>query len=163
MAATTRPLRLLSRSSLSVSPARRSLTTIIGRSPKPSTQPTRHLPAAIYHPTRSFSCTITPRKGIQPQSSDPAPPNTEPQVSSSTTEPTPLSEDAYHEKADSYLDRLVLALEEKAESNPDFEIEYDVRHVPSMPHSLLLKPLPLSPPPLFSQPQTPLTSPPDPS
>jgi frataxin len=84
------------------------------------------LVVATYQPAYCFSYTSTSRKGLQPDSSDPAPPKTEPQISSSNTEPTPLDEDTYHEKADSYLDRLVLALEEKAESNSEFEVEYDV-------------------------------------
>jgi hypothetical protein len=132
MAATVRPLRILSRSPLSISPARRTLTTLTTHPSRPVAQPALRLTSAIYQPTSSLSYTFTSRKGLQPDSDNPSPPNTEPQLSSSTTEPTPLSEEVYHEKADSYLDRLVLALEEKAETDSAFEVEYDVR-LPSLP------------------------------
>ena len=93
----------------------------------------------MYQRTRTFSYTTTPHKGLQPESSDPPPPKTEPHLSSNT-EPTPISEETYHEKADSYLDRLVLALEEKAESNSDYEVEYDVGPPISCPRKLCQHP-----------------------
>lgn len=120
-----KPLRLLSRTS--TPPARRTLTTLTTRSLRPSTASRHAGPQSSLYLSHPFSTTITPRKGLQPDSPDPSTPNTEPQVSHSNTDPTPLSEEEYHEKADSYLERLVLALEEKAESNPDHEVEYDVR------------------------------------
>lgn len=132
MTATMRPLRLLSRAS--TPPTRRALTTLPARSLRPSTMSHRSVPQTTRYPSQSFSSAPCPNKGIVPESPDPPVPKTEPQVSSSNTEPAPLSEEEYHEKADSYLERLVLALEEKAEGNPDYEIEYEV-HPPSQPPS----------------------------
>ncbi|KIW29271.1 iron donor protein CyaY [Cladophialophora immunda] len=66
-----------------------------------------------------FSTTLTrPLKGLQPDSSDPSPPNTEP------THGTPagaaqISDSEYHEIADQYLNTLVLAMEELAESSSE--------------------------------------------
>jgi hypothetical protein len=77
---------------------------------------------------RSFSTTHSTRKGLQPDSADPAPPKTEPTTSSSTI-PTAaqISESEYHELADQYLDTLVFAAEELSESSENgIDVEYSV-------------------------------------
>ncbi|ETN43986.1 iron donor protein CyaY [Cyphellophora europaea CBS 101466] len=124
MANKLQSLRLLARTRCSPSTGR-TLTTLTGRSLRPSPSPAIRPSFTTLPPSNSFSYTSNSRKGLQPESDNPAPPNTEPSISTANTLPAPLSEDEYHEKADQYLERLVLALEEKAESNPDFEVEYD--------------------------------------
>ncbi|KPI41951.1 Frataxin-like protein [Cyphellophora attinorum] len=97
--------------------------------------PSSRSAAAHSHPTSSASnssanprfLTTTARlhKGLRPETSDPAPPNPEAQTTASAAdEPTPLDNETYHELSDDYLDRLVSALEEKAEANAEYDVEY---------------------------------------
>lgn len=82
------------------------------------------------HPqTRPISTTQRSLKGLQPDSDDPAPPNTEPSTSS-TAGPTAasISDAEYHEIADQYLDTLVYAAEELSESSENgIDVEYSVK------------------------------------
>jgi hypothetical protein len=76
---------------------------------------------------RFLTTTIRLRKGLRPETSDPAPPNPEAQITASTAdEPTPLDNETYHELSDDYLDRLVSAFEEKAEANAEYDVEFSV-------------------------------------
>jgi hypothetical protein len=77
-----------------------------------------------------FSTTQHHQKGILPDSSDPAPPATEPHHDSlANTGAAQISDGEYHEIADQYLDTLVLALEELSEKSTDgLEAEYSVSH-----------------------------------
>lgn len=78
---------------------------------------------------RPISTTLRTLKGIQPDSADPAPPNTAPSTSS-TSRPiaAEISEAEYHEIADEYLDTLVYAAEELSESVENgIDVEYSVR------------------------------------
>lgn len=76
---------------------------------------------------RTFSTSRVSCKGILPESSEPAPPNTDTSHGSS---PAQLSDAEYHEISDQYLDTLVLALEELSESRTDgLEVEFSVRRV----------------------------------
>lgn len=80
------------------------------------------------HQQRSFNTTRSARKGLQPDSAEPAPPTPEPNTSSSTI-PTAaqISDSEYHEIADQYLDRLVFAAEELSESSDNgIDVEYSV-------------------------------------
>lgn len=75
---------------------------------------------------RPVSTTLHTLKGIQPDSADPAPPDTAP----STSRPiaAEISESEYHEIADEYLDTLVYAAEELSESVENgIDVEYSVR------------------------------------
>jgi hypothetical protein len=77
--------------------------------------------------SRFLTTTSRLHKGLRPESSDPPPPNPEAQTTASTAdEPTPLDNETYHELSDDYLDRLVSALEEKAEANTEYDVEYNV-------------------------------------
>ncbi|KIX99575.1 uncharacterized protein Z520_05151 [Fonsecaea multimorphosa CBS 102226] len=68
-----------------------------------------------------FSTTFPKPKGLQPHSDDPNPPNTEPShgPGSTPTGAAQISDSEYHEIADQYLNTLVLAMEELAESNSE--------------------------------------------
>lgn len=98
--------------------------------------------------SRPLSSSSTQYKGLSPESSDPAPPNTEPTAEDqASASPADLSDSQYHEIADEYLNNLVLALEEKAETSSDIEVEYSVRFPPSpppfpLPSTSLSPPLP---------------------
>jgi frataxin len=71
---------------------------------------------------------------LDPGTSDPKAPKTQshPDIDSHTT-PADLSDSEYHEVADTYINALVLALEEKAEASSEIEVEYSVRS-PSIPY-----------------------------
>jgi frataxin len=75
---------------------------------------------------RHLSTTQYRSRGLSPDSTDPKPPNPE-SSPSLAAEPASLSDSEYHEIADQYLNNLVLALEEKAESSEGLEVEYSVR------------------------------------
>jgi frataxin len=130
-------LRLIPRARAAAS-SHRALTTLtrqpLRTQPTPQVQPIRNRP--------SFSTTAHTRKGLQPDSADPAPPKTEPHVSSSTQEPAQLTDEQFHEKAEDYLERLVLALEEMVEEATDLEVEYSVRSPSTPSHSTSSHPLP---------------------
>lgn len=59
-----------------------------------------------------------------PETEDPAPKESEPHQE--TTQPTPLSDEAYHEHADQYLDVVVARAEELQEGREDIDVEYSV-------------------------------------
>lgn len=138
-AATARPLRFLfentprpysQRNSTTAAHQRTLNTTLTQYSPR-----VRHrlavpsLPAASTT-LRSFTVALRLCKGLRPETSNPEPPNPESQTTSSGGESTALSNESYHELADDYLDRLVSVLEEKAETNSQYEVEYSVRLIP---------------------------------
>lgn len=76
--------------------------------------------------TRSLTTSTSRHKGIQPTSSDPAPPKPEGHTSNGTA--VQLSESEYHELADQYLDRLVYAAEELSENQEEgWDAEFSVR------------------------------------
>lgn len=66
------------------------------------------------------------KKGLFPESSNPQPPNPEPQDAGSSGEAAGLSDAEYHEIADQFLNSLVLTLEEMADqdSQTGLEVEY---------------------------------------
>ncbi|KIV92308.1 iron donor protein CyaY [Exophiala mesophila] len=66
---------------------------------------------------RSLTTSTTRYKGIQPTSSDPAPPK--PEGHSKSGSVVQLSDGEYHELADQYLDRLVYAAEELSENQEE--------------------------------------------
>ena len=81
--------------------------------------------------SRCFSTTPYRAKGILPDSSNPPPRETESHdPSTSSASAAELSDTEYHEISDQYLNALVLALEEKAESAEGMEVEYSVRRIP---------------------------------
>ncbi|OAP64698.1 iron donor protein CyaY [Fonsecaea erecta] len=102
------------------------------RSPRPSVlfrrpcpSPTQRLtvPASssllsFSRPRAPFSTTLTTPKGLQPDSSDPKSPNTEPSPGTPSGA-AQISDSEYHEIADQYLNTLVLAMEELAESSSE--------------------------------------------
>ncbi|KAJ9504262.1 hypothetical protein H2202_000318 [Exophiala xenobiotica] len=84
---------------------------------------TRTLVVSSPAPRRAFSTSTVTFKGIQPDSSEPEPPNTE--STEHSNHPAELSDAEYHEIADQYLDTLVLALEEASEKASDgVEVEF---------------------------------------
>lgn len=90
-------------------------------------------PSAVTRPltaTRQFSQSPCSRKGLSPGSSDPPPPKTESSELDSHTAPVDFTDGQYHEIADDYLNTLLLALEEKAETSTEFEVEYSVLLLP---------------------------------
>ncbi|KEF51483.1 uncharacterized protein A1O9_12400 [Exophiala aquamarina CBS 119918] len=90
-----------------------------------NSRPTLHRPQQQQQ--RSFSLSHHRAKGLQPDSADPSPPQTEPNASGSSHSPAAaqLSESEYHEIADEYLDRLVYAAEELSESSESgIDVEY---------------------------------------
>jgi frataxin len=80
---------------------------------------------------RSFHTTSAVRKGITPESSDPAPPN--PQSSHTAggavyvSEPSPLTDTEYYEFSEHYFNVLLGELERVQEEGSDLEAEYSVR------------------------------------
>lgn len=79
-------------------------------------------------PIAPFSTSFTHFRGLQPDSSDPAPPKTEPSHGhASTAGAAQISDAEYHEISDQYLNTLVTALEELQERRTDgIEVEYSV-------------------------------------
>lgn len=81
---------------------------------------------------RSFYASPYTCKGLQPDSANPSPPQTEPSASSASKAPAAaqISDAEYHELADGYLDRLVYAAEELSErSDSGMDVEYSVRTI----------------------------------
>ncbi|EAU35815.1 hypothetical protein ATEG_04013 [Aspergillus terreus NIH2624] len=97
-------------------------------------------PAAIHHqqPTcparlprasqRGFSITSSVRKGIFPDSSDPPAPHPQSHnvagAATHVTEPSPLTDQEYHEYAEHYLNVLQTEVERAQEDGSDMEAEY---------------------------------------
>ena len=80
--------------------------------------------------TRTLTSSTKYRIALTPGSSEPDAPKTETHDDSQTTgSAAELSDGQYHDIADKYINRLLLALEEKAEASSDTEVEYSVRFV----------------------------------
>ncbi len=103
------------------------LTSTPVRPPKPASATSIYARTLVSSPaTRAFCSSPVTFKGIQPDSSEPQPPNTE--SPDHSTHAAQLSDAEYHEIADQYLDTLVLALEELSEKATDgVEVEFSVR------------------------------------
>ena len=85
-------------------------------------------PFSSSHAVAAFTNSPASFKGLQPDSSEPAPPNTEPHPGSGSA--AQISDAEYHEIADQYLNSLVLATEELSERNSDgLEVEFSVRRL----------------------------------
>lgn len=103
------------------SPGLQALRPISGRSAN------RRLPRTFAF-TRPLSSSSRHRIALTPGSSDPESPNTESHADSQSIGRTAdLTDGQYHDIADTYINRLLLALEEKAEASSDTEVEYSVR------------------------------------
>ena len=89
--------------------------------------PTSRLPTQL---TRSFHVSPIARKGIQPDSSDPKPPNPQSHgvagATGHTAEASPLTESEYHEYAEHYFNVLLAELERAQEDGSEVEAEYSV-------------------------------------
>lgn len=83
-------------------------------------------------PRRNFHSTPSVRKGITPDSPDPAPPKVESNdnsVAGGSTriaQPSPLTEEQYREYSESYFNELLAELERTQEEGSDVEAEYSV-------------------------------------
>ncbi|KIW92586.1 iron donor protein CyaY [Cladophialophora bantiana CBS 173.52] len=104
--------------------------SILLRRQRPSPAQRVAIPAStplfpIFRQGAPFSTAFTRSlKGLQPDSSNPDPPNTEPSQSNSSGA-AQISDPEYHEIADQYLNTLVLAMEELAErSSEGVEAEF---------------------------------------
>ncbi|OJD20852.1 hypothetical protein ACJ73_07810 [Blastomyces percursus] len=86
--------------------------------------------AKVYY--RHLHTTPALRKGITPDSADPAPPNPEPSSSNiagganHVTQPTPLTEEQYREYAEEYFNVLLTKVEQLQENGSDIEAEYSL-------------------------------------
>lgn len=76
---------------------------------------------------RPFSASPIRSAGIMPDHEDPPPKESEP--THHISEPTPLSEQEYHEHADRYIDQVIARLEEIQESREDVEVEHAVSNI----------------------------------
>lgn len=74
---------------------------------------------------RCFSTSTWAFKGITPGSADPEP--SQPEAQQTVTEPTPIGEEEYHERAEQFLEEIMLKMEELQEGRDDVETEYSVR------------------------------------
>ena len=105
---------------------------------RPRPQPLPQPQQCQFLSSQNFHSTSSGRKGITPDSADPAPPKPEPNVaggSTHVTEPSPLTEEQYREYAEDYFNLLMTRLEELQEEGKDVEAEYSVRS-PRFPPSL---------------------------
>ncbi|KAI9367795.1 Frataxin [Aspergillus egyptiacus] len=73
-------------------------------------------------PAQAFHSTPVIRKGIYPDSSDPPAPK--PQPAAHVSEPSPLSDQKYHEYSEHYLNLLLSEVENVQEDGRDIEAEY---------------------------------------
>ena len=81
----------------------------------------------VIAPARTFCTSSRYCIALTPGSSDPEAPNTAAATDShSGGSAAELSDGQYHEIADTYLNKLLLALEEKAEASSEIEVEYSV-------------------------------------
>lgn len=80
---------------------------------------------SIASQSRHLSASSSRAKGILPHTDDPAPPN----VQTPAVKPVPaeLSDEAYHELADEYLETIQDRLEEISEQNDQVDVEYSVK------------------------------------
>ena len=76
----------------------------------------------------AFSTSSHRAAGIMPESEEPPPKATE-HLPSRPAEPTPLTDEAYHGQADTYLENLMARIEELQEKREDIDCEFTVRVV----------------------------------
>ena len=84
---------------------------------------------AVY-PTLSqsnFSTTVSAKKGIMPDTENPAKPLTEAEQVQPTAAVAEITEQEYHEIADQYLDNVVGRFEELQDQREDIDVEFSVR------------------------------------
>lgn len=103
------------------------LLRTIPRQGRPS-QPLLRLAAGPISSRRRFHLSPLSCKGLQPDSSDPQPPNIETaEGTGHLCKAATISVEEYHEIADEYIEDLLLALEEQAEvAQSGYEVEYSV-------------------------------------
>lgn len=101
------------------------LLRTIPRQGRPS-QPLLRLAAGPISSRRRFHLSPLSCKGLQPDSSDPQPPNIETaEGTGHLCKAATISVEEYHEIADEYIEDLLLALEEQAEvAQSGYEVEY---------------------------------------
>lgn len=91
----------------------------------------KHIRSSLQQFSRSFHPTPTARKGLQPDSSDPKPPNGNSQkvagAAVHVTEPSPLTNEQYYEYSEHYLNVVIGEVEKLQEEGSDIEAEYSVR------------------------------------
>jgi frataxin len=75
---------------------------------------------------RSFSTTVSLKKGIMPDTEDPAKPLTETEQAEPTAAVADITEQEYHEIADEYLDNVVNRFEEIQDEREDIDVEFSV-------------------------------------
>ena len=79
---------------------------------------------------RSFHSATARAKGLQPDSEDPRPPNTQSSsvagAAAHVTEPSPLTEEEYRDYSEHYFNVLIAELEKAQEEGSDVEAEYSV-------------------------------------
>ncbi|KAG8669575.1 hypothetical protein FPOAC2_08909 [Fusarium poae] len=73
---------------------------------------------------RSFSTTVSRKKGIMPDTEDPAKPLTETEQAEPTAAVAEITEQEYHEIADEYLDNIVNRFEELQDQREDIDVEF---------------------------------------
>lgn len=121
-----------------ISAARRSVGTVSARhalfTSRGSTSPCRSLQQARdFHqrlPRTYIAATSRRYVSLMPESQDPPAPNPESQVNSSVekgpTDPTPLTDQEYHEHADRYLNSVIQEVEGLQEDRQDVDFEHAV-------------------------------------
>lgn len=79
-------------------------------------------------PSRSFHVSAARAKGLQPDSEDPNPPNTQPHAGGAAhvTEPSPLTPEEYYDYSEHYFNVLIQELEKTQEEGSEIEAEYSV-------------------------------------
>lgn len=75
--------------------------------------------------SRFLSTTASQKRGILPDSDDPAPPNV--QDDGVKAVPADLTDAEYHDVSDQYLEVILSELETLADKNESIEVEYSVR------------------------------------
>ncbi|PYI22530.1 Frataxin [Aspergillus japonicus CBS 114.51] len=79
-------------------------------------------------PQRSFHSTPSTRKGIFPDSADPAAPNPQSHnvagAAAHVSEPSPLTDGQYHDYAEHYLNTVLEEVESRQEEGSEIEAEY---------------------------------------
>ncbi|RDW82438.1 hypothetical protein BP6252_03550 [Coleophoma cylindrospora] len=100
-------------------PIQRSSTSTLFRS-----TPRLIRPALSTHSVlRAFSAQPSIRKGLSPESAEPAPPSVTSDAATNLS-PTELTQSEYNEISDQYMDDLVAKLEELQEQREDVDVEY---------------------------------------
>lgn len=79
---------------------------------------------------RAFHSSTTRSKGLQPDSEDPSPPNTQSApvagAAAHVTEPSPLTPEEYYDYSEHYFNVLIADLEKALEEGSEVEAEYNV-------------------------------------